>query len=864
MSKDISVRKEEFKAAVIKQLKSLIGPFIILAIIIAGILVITFWKEDVEEAEVIKVNGYEGEGGEVVLENDQLKFVMDETTTQFSITDKSSKKVWYSNPEDVDSDSKALDNEKSKLKSTLLLTYSTINGVDTLFNNYSYSIEDGIYGIEKGDDYVKVNYSIGDTEKEYIIPTVITLDKMDKLLANMSKSDATRVGEYYKKYDINKLGKKDNKEELLANYPILETEKAYILRRTTKDNIKVKLEQYFADAGYTMEDYKADKELDMTSKSSDKPVFNVNVVYRLEGNSLVVEVPMAEIEYREDYPVYNLSVLPYFGAAGTDEEGYMLVPEGGGALINFNNGKTTQNSYYANLYGWDMAQDRKAVVHETEAYFNVFGEAKDGGSFLCMIEQGAPYASIQADISGKNHSYNFVNSVYSLVHREQYDVGDRTTAAMFVYEDALPDEKLVQRYYFMDTDNYSEMADGYRNYLINKYDGYMTKNDDQNAPVEVEIVGAVDKIKQIAGIPVSSPLKLTSYKEATEIIQELSNEGMTNMSVKLSGWMNGGVRQQILKKAKPVSELGSKKDLKALVAKANELGVDVYLDGITNYAKHSDMFDGFMAYTDAAKFVSKEKVELYTYSTIDYSKKKRLETYFLLKGSLIPQMAQNLVDASNTYNAGVSFNDYGSKLSSDFNRKDFLSRQAAMVNQSEHIKSIKDSGKNIIINEGNDYAAPYSDLVTNMDLAGSEYTIIDKKVPFYQMALHGFVNYTGEALNLTQNPEDELLKSVEYGAGLSFTMMKASTFELQNTLYTEYFGANYDAWHQKAVDIYTRYNEEMGHVFNQMMTGHEYITDTLTCTTYEDGTRVYVNYGYSDTTTTDGKNVPARDYLVIK
>ena len=135
-----------------------------------------------------------------------------------------------------------------------------------------------------------------------------------------------------------------------------------------------------------------------------------------------------------------------------------------------------------------------------------------------------------------------------------------------------------------------------------------------------------------------------------------------------------------------------------------------------------------------------------------------------------------------------------------------------MVNQSEHIKSIKDSGKNIIINEGNDYAAPYSDLVTNMDLAGSEYTIIDKKVPFYQMALHGFVNYTGEALNLTQNPEDELLKSVEYGAGLSFTMMKASTFELQNTLYTEYFGANYDAWHQKAVDIYTRYNEEMGHV----------------------------------------------------
>ena len=93
-----------------------------------------------------------------------------------------------------------------------------------------------------------------DTEKEYIIPTGITLDKMDKLLAKMSKSDATRAGEYYKKYDTNKLGKKDNKEELLANYPILETEKAYILRSTTKDNIKVKLEQYFADAGNFLND----------------------------------------------------------------------------------------------------------------------------------------------------------------------------------------------------------------------------------------------------------------------------------------------------------------------------------------------------------------------------------------------------------------------------------------------------------------------------------------------------------------------------------------------------------------------------------------------------------------------------------
>lgn len=50
------------------------------------------------------------------------------------------------------------------------ITWSTQNGVDAKYNNYDYSIEKGVYDIEMGEDYVKVFYSIGDTEKEYIIP----------------------------------------------------------------------------------------------------------------------------------------------------------------------------------------------------------------------------------------------------------------------------------------------------------------------------------------------------------------------------------------------------------------------------------------------------------------------------------------------------------------------------------------------------------------------------------------------------------------------------------------------------------------------------------------------------------------------
>ena len=184
--------------------------------------------------------------------------------------------------------------------------------------------------------------------------------------------------------------------------------------------------------------------------------------------------------------------------------------------------------------------------------------------------------------------------------------------------------------------------------------------------------------------------------------------------------------------------------------------------------------------------------------------------------------------------------------------------------QTERLKKLSEDGTNIMINMGNDYAAVYSDMITNVDLQGNEYTILDAYVPFYQLALHGYVNYTGMPLNITGNTEDELLLSAEYGAGLYFTLMQESPFALQKTLYTEYYGANYETWHDRMLAIYNRYNEELGHTFNQEMTGHECITSDFKCTTYADGTKVYVNYGYMDAAAPDGTQVPARDFKVVR
>lgn len=865
MRKDKATRKAEFKAAAVSKLKSLIAPSIALLIILVVVVLIMLWQEKEEEPRIIELRGYSGDATEYVMENDELKFVMDAETSQFSVTVKETGEVWYSNPQDADDDAVAFTTEKSKLKSTVLLTYTTINGVDTLYNNYDFSMVNQLYEIVQGEDYIQVDYSIGDVEREYIIPLVMEQERYDELMSTLSGGNKNMVSQYYKKYDINKLSKSDEKikDELLVRFPLMETTVIYAIRDTASEAVKTKLEGIFGELGYTYEEYLVDKEKDTAIKTSDKPIYNMSVIYRLDGGDFTVEVPLSSFEYLEEKPVYYLSLLPYFGAAGTTEEGFLLVPEGGGAIINFNNGKVAQNPYYADVYGWDMCQDRDALIHETRTNFNVFGEAKGDASYICILEQGAPYAAIQADISGRTNSYNYVNAKYTVTKREQYDVSDKYNGDMFVYEETLPEESYVQRYRFVNSGDYTDMAKAYQDYLFETYEGAFTKQDTAEAPVLVEIVGAVDKVKQVLGVPVSKPLALTTFEEAETMLGELKNSGMQELSVKLTGWANGGMQQSMLSKIKVVKELGGKKDLKAFMSAAGELGIPVYLDGITNYAIDSNLFDGFFVFTDAARFVSKEKAELFEYSTTSYGKRDDLDEYYLLKEPLIQEMVDHLVAEANSYGAGVSFADIGRDLSSDFTKKAPVSRQQVMENQQAKLAEIA-GNTNVMVNDGNNYAVPYTDMISNMDLRGAGYSIIDYTVPFYQMALHGYVDYVGEALNLTKDPVDELLKSAEYGAGLSFALMQETSFTLQNTLYTEYFGAEYAACKDNMYETYQRYNSELGHVFNQEMTDHECLATDVTCTTYEDGTKVYVNYTYNDFTATDGTVVPARDYTVTR
>ncbi len=205
-------------------------------------------EEETQDDNMV-IYGYEEGKSEYVMENEHLKFVMDPTTTQFSLTEKASGKVWYSNPPDLSEETIANKSTKDLLQSTLTLVYGTKNGVETTLNNYGYSVSNGLYEIEEVENGIKVKYSIGNIERTYLVPAALPEERYLSFYNQMESKTQKRLDQYYRKYDLNNLRAEDDKDKLLETYPDLATEPVYVLRDGLQEHIRVRIEEYFGGAG---------------------------------------------------------------------------------------------------------------------------------------------------------------------------------------------------------------------------------------------------------------------------------------------------------------------------------------------------------------------------------------------------------------------------------------------------------------------------------------------------------------------------------------------------------------------------------------------------------------------------------------
>ena len=158
------------------------------------------------------------------------------------------------------------------------------------------------------------------------------------------------------------------------------------------------------------------------------------------------------------------------------------------------------------------------------------------------------------------------------------------------------------------------MATVYGDYLRDRYPEMKTA--DADVPVSVELVGAIDKKVVRFGLPVNAVVPVTTFDQAKAIITDLKD--VKNLSVRMTGWCNGGVSQKVLTKVKTVGSLGGDGGMRSLIKAAAEMDVPLYFDGLTCFAYRSGLTNGFVAYRDAARFTTREQIIIYPYSPIIY------------------------------------------------------------------------------------------------------------------------------------------------------------------------------------------------------------------------------------------------------
>lgn len=610
-------------------------------------------------------------------------------------------------------------------------------------------------------------------------------------------------------------------------------------------------------------------------EAAEKPVsvlFDVTVRYRLDGNDFVAEVPYSELKYNSaNASLSYISLLPMFGAVGagedgTYEKGWLLVPEGGGALIGFNNQEFSQSGYSTDVYGYDYGIKRDEFITEPKVYFPLFGILRENQSFFCVVEDGSSFVSIRADINGnetgtERSSYNYANAKVQVIHLDHYNVSAKTSELQLMYEKRIPNQRIVQRYRFTDSGDYARLASAYGDYLRETYPELKEKQSSEDVPVSVELIGAIDKRVVVAGLPVQKVVPTTTFGQAGDILGTLRESGVRNLNARVAGWLKGGVKQKTLTGVRVLNELGGEKGAEALMEKARSYGIPLYFDGITAFAYDSGLLDGFVAARDAARYITREVNEISRYSPVFYTEEDDDGSFYLVRPEYARENASRLISWLKRKGAdGIAFRDIGFMLSADYNPNRTTDRETVRRMNIGTLKEAREAGRKVMIKGGFDFTLPYADLVTDMDLSGKRYILLDRYIPFYQIAIHGMTDYTGKPLNLEGDYQTELLRSVEYGAGLNFTFMAENASVTQETRYTGLYGATYADWEREAVDAILRYQREAAGLNRQRIVGHEELSDDVRMTVYEDGTRVFVNYGTKEYR--GDITVPARDYAI--
>lgn len=592
---------------------------------------------------------------------------------------------------------------------------------------------------------------------------------------------------------------------------------------------------------------------------TDAVTFEIPFKVVLKEDFVEITLLYKEVKEKGKGKISDIELLPNWGEGSAEQDGYIFIPDGSGAIIEYKDIISRIDTYSGRVYGKDPSQDLvyPEISDSQMVRLPLFGIRQDSSAILSVITAGDALATVNA-VANNNNAIVFASFIYRESDLTGIQENGGATRTMTILQSKPVSVQPVIRQYYLNGDDatYSGMANTYRSYLEDK--GVLkNRSDKQTSAVTIEAFGAVSQQKSFMGIPYNHILAVTSFKDLEKLSEKLKKDNINNPSFYLYGFIGDGYEKGINVKPDYIGKLGGKKGYKAFISKAgNDNVYTVYnisrsfgnpfsLFSANQYVRSLNQTTVEQHYRLLATGTWNTDFGIWKYYTVDKQKK------------LFTKLLKNLPKNSN-----IVLEHLGEELITDFNNKKSVSRNEYLKFLNQMFEKCSKSKTGLAFESGNAYTANFAKEIYEIPLESSGFSIESYSVPVYSMVFHGYIPLSSNAVNDTSNAKLYKLKAFEQGVSATWRITGMDTYEIKDTKLNFLYNSKIDSIYDSAVSMAKDYSDIHSVLYNQCITNHRYESD-LSITTYENGWQILCNYG-DKPVIYNGIEVSSADYAIIR
>lgn len=545
--------------------------------------------------------------------------------------------------------------------------------------------------------------------------------------------------------------------------------------------------------------------------------------------------------------------------------GYVMVPDGSGALIRFNRNQSSLANYRGFVYGSD-ANQASSYVSAQSSYVElknpvmpVFGVAHGNrqAAFLAYATQGSEYMSVVVSPNAQRTTYTYAypSFTYNNKFTQVYNQSGAGYSTLFP---ELNNYDFEMRYDFLSGDGSSDgypadyvgMAKKYRSHLIEE--GVLRERTDlPDMSVRLDFVMA-DVMKSILG---TQTVVTTTTQQVAAILSEFQDDGIASISSGLLGYQSGGYTLGRLWNPRWNGDIGTRGEFTELFKQMQERNIDVSLH--TNYGGIYEQQMSLIG--NASRHINQwySRYHLYNAETMP------VQTMYNPRPVRVMEwINSHLRNTQSLSPESVTLEGVTSRLYSDYSDGYQSVTDVIQLYQDafEAFKTTYDVGVNAV--NPNQYLWNFVDRYLQAPMFTSQHLVQTDAVPFLQLVLNGTMEVYGPYVNFSFYTDADVLRMIDYNVFPSFALTHDPSYELISTPLSNFYSTEYTNYDTMIKNVYSRLNSIYSTLNGARWIDRVVRANGVIMNTYEGGQKVYINYT-SSSVNLDGHIIPALYAMVV-